>query len=523
MRKKQMTAKAGASSNILPDWQSIDWPKVVTEVRRLQMRIAKAFREKKYSRVKALQWLLTHSFSAKLLAVKRVVRNQGVKTPGVDGIVWNTSALRMNAVKSLKRRGYKTLPLRRIYIPKKEKGKVRPLSIPSMLCRGQQALHLLALEPVSEMLADRNSYGFRPLRSTHDAISHCFNALCRKKSAEYILEGDIKSCFDNISHSWLLEKAPMDKVMLQKWLAAGYLEKGEFYPTEVGTPQGGLCSPTLLVITLSGLEEAIKKIAPKPKDRVYICVYADDFIITCATKEVLEEKVKPAVEAFLRERGLTLSPEKTKITHINEGFDFLGVNIRKYRGKLLMRPAKSSVKRFLSEIRETIKKNATAKAENLIRTLNAKIRGWTNHFRHICSKKAFAQVDNQIFMALWRWAKRRHPDKGGKWIQRKYWRSDKLRNWRFYAKTKENKSNNITYLQLAIASKTPIIRHVKLRSDATPYNPVYHDYLDKRILKRMELEQKTKRPNWWKTWWDLLKPDTRTGINRVINSGLIGA
>lgn len=519
-----MTAIAGASSNTLLDWKAIEWPIAVTEVRRLQMRIAKAFREKKFGKVKALQWLLTHSFYAKLLAVKRVVQNQGAKTPGVDGIIWNTSERRIKAAKSLKRRGYQTLPLRRIHIPKKERGKTRPLSIPAMLCRGQQALHLLALEPVSEMLADRNSYGFRPLRSTHDAIAQCFLALRQRTSAQYILEGDIKSCFDNISHSWLLEKVTMDKVMLQKWLAAGYIEKGELYPTEVGTPQGGLCSPTLLVITLSGLEEAVKQSAPNSKDKINVCIYADDFIITGATKEVLEEKVKPAVESFLRERGLSLSPEKTKITHIDEGFDFLGVNIRKYKGKLIIKPAKSNVKRFLTGIRQTIKKNATSRTENLIWSLNSKIRGWANHFRHVCSKKTFAYVDHQIFKALWQWAERRHPKKGKRWVQNKYWRSDKLRNWVFYAKAKvKNKSDKASYFDLAMASKTPIRRHVKLRADATPYNPVYHDYLDERILKRMAIEQKTKRPSWWQTWWDLLKPNIRTGNNRVTNKGLIGA
>ena len=499
---------AGASSNTMLDWETIDWPTIVAEVRRLQMRIAKAFREKKYGRVKALQWLLTHSFYAKLIAVKRVVQNQGAKTPGVDGIVWNTPTKKMKAVISLKRRGYHTLPLKRIYIPKKQKGKVRPLSIPTMLCRGHQALLVCLRSRTSIRNASgQNAYGFRPLRSTADAIEWCSKKLARKRSAQYILEGDIKACFDNISHSWLLENTPMDKVMLKKWLAAGYIEKGEFYSTEVGTPQGGVISPTLLTITLSGLEAVLKKSVPNQKDKVNICVYADDFIITASTKEVLENKVKPVVESFLRERGLTLSPEKTKITHIDEGFDFLGANIRKYKGKLIIKPAKSNVKRFLAEIRETIRKQATAKTENLIRPLNQKIRGWSNYYRHICSKKTFSYVDAQIFLALWRWAKRRHPNKGKKWIQNKYFRSWELRNWVFYAKVKsKDKSDKITYLNLTEASKTPIKRHIKLRAEATPYDPVYHDYLDMRIMKRMEIDKKSKRPSWWLTWWNLLKP-----------------
>lgn len=195
--EKQMTALvAGASSPSSISWDTIDWKTAVQEVRRLQLRIAKAFREGKHGKVKSLQWILTHSFYAKLLSVKRVVQNRGGKTPGVDGVIWNTPRQKITAALSLKRRGYKTKPLKRIYIPKKQKGKLRPLSIPSMACRAQQALHLLSLEPVAEMLADKNSYGFRPLRSTADAIQQCFNALAQKTSSSYVLEGDIKACFD---------------------------------------------------------------------------------------------------------------------------------------------------------------------------------------------------------------------------------------------------------------------------------------------------------------------------------------
>ena len=222
-------------------WNSIQWNQVESSVRRLQRRIAKAFREKRYSKVKALQWLLTHSIYAKLLAVKRVTQNRGAKTPGVDQIIWTTPSQKLKAAFALTRRGYKTKPLKRIYIPKKQPGKVSPVSIPAMHCRAMQALYLLALEPVAEMMADIHSYGFRPRRSTADAIGQCFNALSRKTSARYILEADIKSCFDEISHSWLLENVPMDKHILAKWLAAGYIDKSGTHATHVGTPQGGLC------------------------------------------------------------------------------------------------------------------------------------------------------------------------------------------------------------------------------------------------------------------------------------------
>ena len=310
---KQMTEinslLSGAPDSGNSAWQSIHWKQAKVHVRRLQMRIAKAFREGKLGKVKALQWLLTHSYYAKLLAVKRVTSNKGAKTPGIDNIVWRTPKQKMQAALSLKRRGYKAQPLRRIYIPKKQQGRYRPLSIPVMHCRAQQALHLLALEPISETMADKNSYGFRPLRSTADALGQCFLALCRQHSPEYILEGDIKSCFDTISHQWLLKHATMDKMMLQKWLSAGYIEKDQLCVTEQGTPQGGIISPTLLNITLSGLEKAVKS-ATKREDKINVIIYADDFIITGVTKEVLENKVKPVVENFLNERGLVLSDEE---------------------------------------------------------------------------------------------------------------------------------------------------------------------------------------------------------------------
>ncbi len=494
---------AGASSTASLTWNAINWQQVVTHVRQLQMRIAKAFREKKYGKAKALQWILTHSFYAKLLAVRRVVQNKGAKTPGVDGVVWNTTTQKMQAALSLKRKGYQTKPLRRIYIPKKQKGKLRPLSIPAMECRAQQALHLLSLEPIAEIVADKNAYGFRPLRSTADAIEQCFNALVRKCSAQFILEGDIHSCYDQILHLWLHKNAPMDKRILGKWLAAGYIEKGKFTPTDRGTPQGGLISPTLLNVTLSGLEAAVKA-ATKCQDKVNIIIYADDFIITADTQTVLEHKVKPAVENFLRERGLSLSQEKTKITHINEGFDFLGINIRKYKGKLIMKPAKSSVKRFLAEIRRTIKQNATAKTEKLLRLLNPKIRGWTNYYRHICSKKTFNYVDMQIFRSLWGWAKRRHPKKGRRWVVNRYFRQSKFRSWVFSARIK-HKDRLYADLDLISAGSVPIVRHIKVRADAIPFDSAYHEYFDKRLSGR-----RSKRPRWWLGWWNLLPTKKRT-------------
>lgn len=513
MTVKMATSLIGASSSLADSWDAINWQKAEAEVYRLQMRIAKAFREGKHNMVNALQWMLTHSFSAKVLAVKRVVTNRGAKTPGVDNILWKTSKQKMEAALALKRRGYKTKPLKRIYIPKRQKGKLRPLSIPSMSCRAMQALHALALAPVAESIADKNSYGFRPLRSTADAIGQCFQALARRCSAHYILEGDIRACFDTISHSWLLEHTPMDKEMLGKWLAAGYIDKGELHPTKFGTPQGGIISPMLLVTTLSGLEAAVHT-AVKPKDKVNVCIYADDFVITGASKELLETQVKPTVERFLSERGLTLSPEKTVITSIDKGFNFLGMNVRKYKGKLLIKPAKGRVKDFLTDIRDTIKCHSTAKTETLIRLLNPKIQGWANYYANVCSKRTFSYVDNQIFWALWRWAKKRHPNKSLSWIRKKYYRSELLQNWLFSTKIKDKKGQ-LKYLDLRAASKTPIKRHIKIKAEATPFDPKYQEYLEKRSCRRVSGKGNRRANDSWQSrwWWELTTLRSKTEIS----------
>jgi RNA-directed DNA polymerase len=223
-------------------WRQVNWQQAEAQVHRLQMPIAKAVQQGRWGKAKALQWTLTHSQSAKLLAVKWVIQNTGAKTPGVDNVLWHTSGQKYEAALSLQRRGFQVQPLRRIYIPKKN-GKQRPLGIPTMKDRAMQALYLLALEPIAEIKADKHSYGFRPKRSAADAIGQCFLTLSRKTSAQWVLEGDIKACFDEISHRWLMEHIPTDKTLLQQWLAAGYMEEGAFHDTVAGTPQGGIVTP----------------------------------------------------------------------------------------------------------------------------------------------------------------------------------------------------------------------------------------------------------------------------------------
>jgi RNA-directed DNA polymerase len=492
---------AGASPHLIDDWHAINWQKVTEEVRRLQARIVKATKEKRWGKVKALQRLLTHSFSGKALAVRRVTENQGKNTPGVDRMIWNTPQKKLNAIYALRQRDYHPQPLRRIYIPKKN-GKKRPLGIPVMKCRAMQALYLLALDPVAETTADPNSYGFRPGRSTADAIEQCFKVLGKQASPQWILEGDIKGCFDAISHEWLLTHIPMEKAMLKKWLKAGYMEQHILYPTEAGTPQGGIISPVLANMTLDGLERAIREAIPpttrKSREaKVHLIRYADDFLISGSSKELLEQEMKPLVETFLRERGLQLSPEKTIITHIEDGFDFLGQNVRKYktgkRHKLLIKPSKKNVATFLEKVRDIIKANKPLPAGKLIAKLNPVIRGWVNYHRHVVSKKTFSIVDEAIYQTLRRWINRRHPRKSDAWKAKKYFKTCGGDNWVFFGMDGEQTWH------LTRADHVPIVRHVKIQGEANPYDPAWESYFEKRLDVRMEATLKGK--HWLHNLW----------------------
>jgi RNA-directed DNA polymerase len=484
----------GAASHKAEEWHSIDWAKAHHIVRRLQARIVKATQEQKWGKVKALQRLLTHSLSGKVLAVKRVTENQGKRTPGVDGKTWKTPQEKAMAIQMLRQRGYHPQPLRRIYIPKSNGGK-RPLSIPCMLCRAMQALYLLALDPVAETTADPNSYGFRKERSPADAIEQCFKALGKARSPQWILEGDIKACFDKISHEWLLAHIPMDKSILRKWLKAGFIEKQVLHPTEEGTPQGGICSPVIANLTLDGLERELLERYPKPKNgynaKVNFVRFADDFIVTGISKALLEQEVKPLIEQFMRERGLALSQEKTVITHIEDGFDFLGQNVRKYNGKLIIKPSRKNVSAFLRKVRTLIKTSKQATAGNLIVQLNPLIRGWANYHQHVVSKVTFARVGHAIFQALWRWARRRHPNKAKQWIKERYFKSINGKNWVFYGTiaTKDGLVEN----RLLHPAYVPIKRHVKIKGEANPYDPAWEEYFEKRLGVKMVHNLKGKR------------------------------
>src|SRR6202047_3614569 len=484
------TAQAvGAVSREAAEWYAIDWRAINRNVRRLQVRIVQATKASRWGRVRALQRLLTHSYSGKGLAVRRVTENNGKKTPGVDQEIWDTPEKKTQAVHALKRRGYRSQPLRRVYIPKSDGKTMRPLGIPTMIDRGQQALHLLALDPVVETTADRNSYGFRQQRSCADAIEQCFTALSHAPNTQWILECDSKSCFDKISHDWLLAQVPMDRTILQMWLKSGYMEKHVLHETLDGTPQGGIISPALANCALDGLERLLKKKYPTgkalksfggPCPSVNFIRYADDFVIPGRSKELLEGEVKPLVEQFLQQRGLELSPKKTVITHVEKGFDFLGQNVRRYpNGKLLITPSKKNVKTFLDGIRQTIKDARGMSAAALIEQLNPKIRGWANYHRHVVSKRTFGRVDHSILYSLWQWARKRHQNKNPHWLKPKYFGRRGDRDWTFFGETCDDQGQpNIVWLYRA--KSTPIQRHVKVKGEANPYDPAYATYFEER-------------------------------------------
>jgi RNA-directed DNA polymerase len=460
-------------------WTSINWKKVKKKVQELQMRIAKAVREGKLRLVKSLQWLLTHSFYGKLWAIRRVVTNKGKATPGIDGVVWNSPRKRMQAVNQLGRKGYRPLPLRRVYI-KKKNGKLRPLSIPTMRDRAMQALYALALTPIAETVGDPNSYGFRYGRCCADAIKQCYNCLAKRHSPRWILEADIQACFDKIDHEWMLNNILIDQKILRSWLNAGYVDGGKLYPTRAGTPQGSIISPVLANLTLDGLEYAIKNAVPRDA-KVHMIRYADDFIVTGRSKEVLQEKVKPAVHEFLSQRGLNLSGEKTRITRIEDGFDFLGQHLRKYGEKFIVTPSKNSVKDIISKTKKIIKSHSGETMVEMIRKLNSLIRGWANYHRQVCSKKTFSYVDFRIFENLWRWAKRRHPNKKVQWIRNRYFRTINNREWCFFA-TQKAEGSEVKIIDLFYMASVKIVRHTKIRSNANPYDIEWQEYFSKRLM-----------------------------------------
>jgi len=503
-----MTAEnsAGAVSHTSTDWPSVPWKTVNEHVRRLQARIVQATKAGKWHKVHALQHLLTHSFSGKALAVRRVTEHHGKNTPGVDTVTWKDPASQWMAIHQMQQRGDNTRPLRRVYIPKSH-GKKRPLGLPTRQDRAMHALSLQALDPIADTHADPHSYGLRKERCCAEAMAQGHTVLSNGTRPQWILEGDSTSCFDNISHEWLLTHIPMDTAILSTWLTAGFMDKSVLYPTEDGTPQGGIISPVLANRTLDGLERILRKQYPKSGTKalqgmhkqVNLVRYADDFIMTGLSQETLATEVKPLVSDFLRERGLELSEEQTTRTHMEEGFDFLGQQVRKYNGQFLTRPSKKNVNAFLTDIREVIKENTQATAYGLVATLNPTIRGWANFHRHAAAKKTCVHVDTAILKALWRWARRRHPKKNTHWGKDQYFGRSGHQHWRFLGKAKDTEGKT-TQNWLCLASATPRIRYTKITGDVNPYDPKWEISLEERLSVKREktLQGKRRLMDLWK-------------------------
>jgi RNA-directed DNA polymerase len=485
-------AKVTANSNSFWDnkdmslakqWKTIDWSAVNETVNRIQTRIAKAAISGNWELVRELQRMLVKSHHAKLLAVRKVTTEDGHKIAGVDGVLWEEPTHKMEAVLKLNKGKYKAKPLKRVEVHKgKGDGSTRPLEIPTMYDRAMQCLYALALDPVAESKADENSYGFRLCRNAKDAEEQIYTCMNAYNKAQWVLDADIKGFFDNINHDWLLENIQMDKGILKEFLKSGVVIKGKLYKTEKGVPQEGVIYPILANMTLDGLEKLLKNRYWKYDQRgihreswtpnykhnirkVNLIRYTDKFVVTGDSKETCEE-IKDIINPFLRERGVKFSESKTKVVHIDEGFNFLGWHFRKYEGKLLVKPSKQSIAKFLEEIRNTIKNNAQIKQKDLILQLNREIREWRNYHKHVVARDVFESCDNEIFQALWKWALRRHKEKGKMWVKERYWHKLSNDNWVFYEEAEPLTKGNQRLIKL---SNQRIIRYVKVDSHKNPY------------------------------------------------------
>ncbi|NEP00537.1 MAG: group II intron reverse transcriptase/maturase [Symploca sp. SIO2E9] len=468
----------------MKEWAGINWQKLEKRLFKLQKRIYRAALRGDVKAVRRLQKTLMKSWTAKMIAVRRVTQdNKGKKTAGVDGVKSLTPEQRLKLVDNL--RVYrKAKPTRRVWIPKPGRDERRPLGIPTMYDRALQALAKQALEPEWEAKFEPNSYGFRPGRSCHDAIEAIYNSI--KLQPKWVLDADISKCFDKINHTALLNKLntyPSLRRLIRSWLKAGVMDNGNYSDTSEGTPQGGVISPLLANIALHGMEECITQLAktldmknPKGrqiswqnKARSLNCVrYADDFVILHKDQTVVQ-RCKEIISEWLADMGLELKPSKTKITHTFDGFDFLGVNVKQYRVgkyqsrqgfKTIITPSKKSVKVHYERLAEVIDSHKAAPQKALISRLNPIIRGWANYHSTACSKETFSHLGYLLWNRLQRWGYQRHPNKSKTWVNKKYWGTYQGSNWTFQDGA----------VRLLRHSETPIIRHVKVKGTVSPFD-----------------------------------------------------
>ena len=480
------------SQQLMVEWHSINWRKLERSVYKLQKRIYQASVRGDVKAYRRLQKTLMRSWSARAASVRRVTQdNQGKKTAGVDGVNSLTPKQRLELTGNLNL-GSIVSPTRRVWIPKPGTEEKRSLGIPTMKDRALQALVKLALEPEWEARFEPNSYGFRAGRSCQDAIEAIFSAIRLKP--KYVLDADIAKCFDRIDQEALLIKLntfPTIRRQIRAWLKAGVMDGKQMFPTSEGTPQGGVISPLLANIALHGMEERIKQYAETLPTRsshgkrdnrrsLSLIRYADDFVILHENLTVVQ-RCKEIISEWLKGMGLELNPSKTRLAHTltqyeqeKPGFDFLGFTIQqfpqgKYHSKqgfkTIITPSKQKQKVHYEQIARVIEAHKAAPQAALISRLNPIIRGWANYYATAVSKVAFSDIDDLTYQKLSSWAKRRHPKKNGEWVSKRYWQSMDGDNWVF-----ATRKEGLTPLRLINHADTPIVRHVKVKGESSPYD-----------------------------------------------------